>query len=218
MKNEDKNFIAYEHRTITVGNDMESIWRDGYKNFGWKLEKNEPAIVKHVWGPILVMLAPLALIPGSPALKMITDHKSEAKVELKFKRSRDIPKKAELNQLQSRFESCAEEIDSLEGSKRSTATATAYLVGLIATVFMAISVFSFLAGSIQLCILAAIAGFTGWILSYFVYQSVKGSRTRRVGPLIERQYDSLYDACARASMLLHSEQPHNAAGTAGSQS
>lgn len=199
----DDNFIAYEYKTVTAPRNMESVWKDGYKNFGWKLEKSQAALVKHVWGPIRVMVAPLALLPGTPFAKMVMDHKSETNVELKFKRDRDIPRKSELNRLQSQFESYTQEIDYLEASKSSSAAAVACTVGIIGTVFMAASVFSFLAGMIPLSVLTAVPGFSAWILSYFIYQSVKGSKTKKVIPMIEKQYDNIYEACAKANVLLH---------------
>lgn len=197
------DFIAYEYKTVKVRRNMESIWTDSFKTFGWKLEKSVPAIIKHVWGPIALMVAPLAIFPGTPFRKMVADHKSETEVELKFKRDRALPKKAELNRLQSQFESHAGEIDNLETSKTSTATAVAYIVGLIGVVFMAFSVFSYLAGMLYFCILMAVPGFAAWILSYFIYQAVKGSRIKKVAPLIEQQYDSIYNVCAKADEILH---------------
>ncbi len=207
MNDNDKNFIANEYRSVTVTRDMEAVWRDAFANFGWKLGKREPAIVKPVWGPFRVMLAPLALIPGSPCLKMITSHKSETKVELKFKRDRELLKKSELNQLQSRFEACAADISSLEEAKKSTATAVAYSVGLIGTVFMGISVFSFLGGMLPICIMAAIPGFAGWVLAYYIYRVVKGRKTRKVTPFIEKKYDMIYEICGKANTILHTAKP-----------
>lgn len=32
--------MAYEYK-INVRHDMESVYRDSYKNFGWKLEKSK---------------------------------------------------------------------------------------------------------------------------------------------------------------------------------
>jgi hypothetical protein len=181
VQNKENTFVAYEYKRVTIRRHLEGMLKDTYCHFGWKLEKSEPAVVKHVWGPIRVMLAPLALIPGSPAGKMIVDHKSETKITLTFKRDKFICNKTKLNRLQSRFEACAMTINSLEESKRTTAAALSYAVGLIGTVFMGVSVFSHLAGMLPLSIFMALPGFAGWILPYFIYQAEKNRKTRKVG-------------------------------------
>ena len=203
---QEHSFTGYEYKSVTVSMNLEALWRDGYREFGWKLDRSAPAIVRHIWGPLRIMVAPLAIFPGGPFSKMISDHPSETRAELKFKRNRSIPKKAELSQLQSRFEASAAEIDNLEDSKSSFAAAAACVTGLTGTVFMAASTFAYLADMLQLCILMAVPGFAGWLLAYYVYQGVKGSRTRKLNPLIEKQYDNINEACRRASMIIHSEE------------
>ena len=32
------SFIGYEYKSLTVNRRMESVYADGYQNFGWKLE------------------------------------------------------------------------------------------------------------------------------------------------------------------------------------
>ena len=68
---ENNNFVGYEYKAVKVPKELESLWNDSMMNFGWQLEKSEPARVKHIWGPLRVMIAPLALIPGTPFRKMI---------------------------------------------------------------------------------------------------------------------------------------------------
>lgn len=196
------SMVGYEYKSVTVRKDLESLWRDGYAQFGWKLEKSGPATQKHVWGPFRLLLAPLALIPFSPVGQWIEDHPSPTKAELKFKRNRAIAKKAELNQLQFRFEEGVAQIERLEKNKQISAAAIAYLIGFTGTLFMGVSVFSYLADMQQLSILMAIPGFSGWILSFFAYQNVKSSKSRKATPLIERQYDSIYETCRKASDIL----------------
>jgi hypothetical protein len=201
---QEQSFIGYEYKSLIVQMNMESLWRDGYNAFGWKLDKSVPAIKKHLWGPLRILVAPLAIFPGSPFAKMILDHPLETKAELKFKRDRAIRKKAELSQLQSQFEASAVQIENLEISKKSIPTVAASITGLVGTVFMAASVFAYLTGMLQLSILIAIPGFAGWILSYFVYQAVKGSRTRKLAPFIEKEYDTIHETCKKANTFIHS--------------
>lgn len=123
-------------------------------------------------------------------------------VTLKFRRNRKIRNKAELSRLQRKFESGAQEIENLEKSKTTGASITALSVGLAGTAFMAAAVFSFMGGMIPLMIILAIPGLAGWALSYFCYGRVKGKKILDVEPLIEKQYDEIYDVCAEAYKLL----------------
>lgn len=198
----DNNFVGYEYKTVKIPKELESLWNDSMQNFGWKLEKSEAAMVKHVWGPIRVLLAPLALIPGSPFRKMVTDHESETEVELTFKRDKNIAGKTDLTRLQTQFETYARGIESLEDSKSSSATIAAYVIGLIGTVFMGVSMFTYLAGSLPLMVVMAIPGLLGWILPNFVYKSLKGKKIHTVEPQIEKQHESIYDVCKRANGIL----------------
>jgi len=169
---DNKNFIGYEYRDVTVQGNMESVYADGYSNFGWILDK--------------------------------TDSSGLSSTKLKFKRDRQIPHKSELTGFQHQFDKSAREIVNLENSEGTGASKVALTIGFIGTVFMALSVFSVLADKIALCIVFAIPAFLGWILPYFIYKAVKNSRTKKVAPLIEKQYDSIYDVCKQANALLQS--------------
>lgn len=172
MSENNNNFVGYEYRDVIVQGDMESVYIDGYSNFGWTLNKK-----------------------GSSGL---------SSTSLKFKRDRQIPHKSELIGYQHQFDKSAREIVNLENSKSTGANRVAWIIGFIGTVFMALSVFSVLADKIALCIIFAILAFIGWILPYFIYKTVKNSRTKKVAPLIEKQYDNIYDVCKQANALLES--------------
>ena len=168
----DDNFIGYEYKEINVDRDKEGVYADGYPNFGWQLEKS-----------------------SAPIFGIST-------VYLKFKRDRKISNKAELSRLQRQFESNVSEIEKLEQSKTTTASITAYTIGLIGTALMAGSVFAFLAGMITLCIILAVPAFVGWALGYFSFIKIKNKRIEKVTPLIEQQYDAIYEVCEKAHGLL----------------
>lgn len=202
MEKENK-FIGYEYKDIKIKVEREALWVDGYKNFGWKLEKSRPAIVKHVWGPIRIMVAPLAIFPGSPFSKMVCDHKSESKVELTLKRDKEMQRKSEINDLQLQFENSAKEIDRLDKSKSTVASVTSYVMGGIGTIFMTGSVFAYLSGMIQLSVVLAGPGFGGWILSYLIYNIIKWSMTKKADQLIEKQYEDIYEICKKANTLIY---------------
>ena len=167
------NFIGYEYKEITVDRDMEGVYADAYPNFGWKLESGAASIF------------------GLSA------------VNLKFKRDRKIRNKAELTRLQRQFESNVNEIERLEQSKTTTAFTTAMTVGLIGTAFLAGAVFAFIyAEMIPLMILLSIPGFIGWALPYQLYKKIQANRTKKILPLIEKQYDTIYEVCEKAHSLL----------------
>jgi hypothetical protein len=171
-KNEN-NFIGYEYKDITVTRSMESVYTDGYSNFGWALDRSTPSLQQGIQG-----------------------------VTLKFKRDRKIRNKVELTRLQRQFDSCVAEIEALESSKATGAMIAAFSIGLVGTAFMAGSVFAYLAGMILLCIILAIPAFIGWILPYFCYNNIRRNKIAKVEPLIDSQYDKLYDVCEKANALL----------------
>lgn len=199
---QNKKFTNYEYKSVVVNRDKESVWKDSYQNMGWELEKSQPAIVKHVFGPIRIMIAPLAIIPGTPFAKMAVDHKSETKVELTFKRNRNLDNKAEINRLQLKFESAVKTIGQLEDSRITGAATASYMIGLLGTIFMAGSVFSYLGGFLLPSIVLAVPGFICWLVSYFAYRGFKDKKTRKVAPMIEEQYDTIYDICQKANVLI----------------
>lgn len=165
-------FVGYEYKSITVDRDMESIYADGYQNFGWILEST-----------------------SKPQVGVNT-------IAMKFKRDRKIRNKAELTRLQRQFDACASEVTRMEKSKTSHATAVALIVGLIGTAFLAGATFAYLGGLIVLCIVLALPGFIGWILPNFLHHSTYAKQAAKVDPLIEKKQDEIYEVCERANALL----------------
>ena len=188
---EVQEFTGYEYKTIDVRKEMEQLWADSYASYGWELTKKEPAIVKHVWGPLRVMMAPLALLPGTPFSKMIIDHESDRNTSLTFRRNKQIGNKAELIRLQHQFEIKAKEIDYLETSKKSGAAAIVYTVGLAGTVWMGFATFAYLAGNVPACVIFAVPGILGWVLPAFIYKGARNRKTGKVNPMIEQHYDAI---------------------------
>lgn len=170
----ENHFIGYEYKDITVSRDMETVYSDGYANFGWLLE-------------------------GSDILSTLQGTNT---VNLKFKRDRKIRNKAELTRLQHQFETCAGEIVSLERSKAVAASVAAYAVGLIGTAFMAGSVFAYIGGLLAPSIVLAVPGFLGWIIPYFAYCKIKKNKTAKLTPMIDQKYDEIYTTCEKANGLL----------------
>lgn len=174
MEKQSKSFIAYEYKEISVNDSNASFYMDCYEAFGWEPDSN------------------------TSAQSSVTGR------TLRLKRDRKIINKAELTRLQRHFEACANEIDMLERSKKSSATMWSLLVGLIGTAFMAGSVFAITdtPPQILLCIILAIPAFIGWILPIFIYRSVFNKQNKKVQPLIEDKYDEIYDICEKGHSLL----------------
>ncbi len=172
IRNENK-FIGYEYKDFTVNRKMESVYADGYQDFGWTLEEITPS-VKGVFAEVM-----------------------------RFKRDRKIINKAELTRLQRQFEACVAEIETLERVKVLTASVVAYIIGVLGTAFMAGAVFAQNAGMIPLTIIFAIPGFVGWIIPYFCYSHIRSKKTAKVIPLIENKYDEIYEVCEKANSLLN---------------
>ena len=166
-----ENFIGYEYKEVFTTREKEGLYTDGYPSFGWKVDGSVPS-----------------------ALGFST-------VNLRFKRDRKICNKAELTRLQRQFEAGIAEIEHLENSKTNSAFITAMSVGLVGTAFMAGSTFSFLGDMIPLMIILAIPAVIGWLLPYFLYKKVQAKRTATITPLIEKQYDTIYEACEKGHAL-----------------
>lgn len=172
-KRERSNFVGYEYKDVTARNDMVALWSDSMVSFGWELEESTASIVQGI-----------------------------NTVNLKFKRDRKIRNKAELTRLQRQFEASVREIETLEKSKTMNASIFAFTFGIIGTAFMAGSVFTYIGDMLLPSIILAIPGFIGWILPYFCYVKLKDKKTASVTPLIDHQYDMIYETCEKASSLL----------------
>jgi len=168
-----RGFVGYEYKSVTVKRDMTNLYTDCFPSFGWTLESK------------------------APALDWVTS------VTLKYRRDRKIVNKMELTRLQRQFESQASEINKLETSKTVGASAVAYVIGILGTAFMAGSVFAVTSGMIPLCIILAVPAFIGWIIPYFCYRCMSAKKAEQVTPLIEQQYDAIYETCEKASALLY---------------
>ena len=122
-------------------------------------------------------------------------------VYLKFKRDRRIPNKSELTQVQQKVESHIKSIEKLENSKNIIPSSVAYSIGLVGSAFMAGATFSFLADFIVACIILAIPGFIAWGVAYLAYLRVKESKTAKTAPMIDREYDAIYEICDKINKV-----------------
>lgn len=171
-KSNNKSFIGYEYKEITVERSLENLYVDSYENFGWELENISDTVL------------------------------GTSTVNMEFKRDRKIINKPELTRLQRQFDSYANEILKTTKSVFSKAFTTAFTVGLLGTAFMASAVFSMNSNETTLCIILAIPAFICWILPYFLYKLTYHKKENEVSSFIESKYDEIYQICERANALL----------------
>lgn len=171
---ENNKFVGYEYKETVIDSSSLSAYLDGYENFGWVLDENQPDIQR------------------------------TGKIVLKLKRDRKIMNKTELTRLQKHFEDCMKQIETLENSKTSLATVIALIIGVVGTAFMAGSVFAVTHEPplVVWCIILAIPGFIGWIMPYFMYEKVKQKKTEKVNPIIDIKQDEIYEICEKGHKLL----------------
>ena len=170
-----QTFESYDYLKVSVEENLVSQYMDGYSSFGWRPDENIPT------------------------------EKANGKMQLHFKRSRNILSKTELIRLQRHYEACMTEIAALESSKGSVPMIVSLTSGLVGCAFMAGSVFAVTEEKpiIWLMILLAIPGFALWGGSYFGYKLAKARRTAQVEPLIEAKYDEAYQVCEKAQQIIN---------------
>lgn len=204
MEKEEK-YIGYDYKELVVSRKLEPAWRDSFTSFGWNVEESAPVVKKPAWGPIRVMAAPLALLPGSFFKDMVQEHESDREVELRLKRDRQIKNKNELNRLQITMEGTLGEMEHMEGTKTLGASLAAYVIGLVGTVFMGLATFSYLAVNLTSCIVFAVPGFLGWILAFAVFCRMKGKKEKSVSEAMVKKYEKLNTICMEAHDLITAE-------------
>lgn len=136
---------------------------------------------------------------------IMDNEKSKENALYVLKRKRQIANKMELLRLENNLEACRNEISKLQKSIQTYATVAAIVVGLIGTVFIALSTFAIVGTppNTMLCILFAIPGFIGWILPCFIYQLFKRKRQQKINCFMEEKSDEIDRICDKAMSLMH---------------
>lgn len=163
---------TYEYTTVRTVRDLESLYRDTYRNFGWIVDGY-----------------------GSSLPNANT-------VALKFKRPRRIKNRPQVVELQRKAERALIEIAALEKSKGTSAFAVSVTTGITGSAFLAGSVFAIDADQWGLSIPLGAIGLIGWLAGYLAYGRVRARRTGRVTPLIDQRYDIVYETSEQAAHLL----------------
>ncbi|GAA2182483.1 hypothetical protein GCM10009785_21940 [Brooklawnia cerclae] len=171
------DYVAYEYLTVQADRDLEPLYKDTYRSFGWIIENTTTGV----------------LAGGAPNPTTVT---------LKLKRDRRIRNRPLVNELQRKAESAMEAIHDLENSRTSTALAVALAIGIVGSAFLAGSVFAIEAGLWVLSIPLGAVGLLGWLAGYLAHGRIKARKTTQTAPLIDEQYEIIYDASEQAARLL----------------
>ena len=163
------DFVPYEYTTNRVDRELEPVYRDSYRNFGWIVDDT------------LTILAP------------------DGSVTFTLKRDRRLRNRPMLQELQRRCDKALTAISAMERSKTTTATAAALALGVAGSVLL---IGALLAGSLVLSVPLLAVGLIAWVLGYFAHGLVRENRSDRLTPLIDDQYDVVYQTGEQASRLL----------------
>lgn len=184
--------IGYDYKTIEISKTHALLCKDSYQTLGWKLDKQEAVIRKPLWGPLRLLLAPLAMLPGSFLKTYMSEHASFTKEVLYFKRDRAIKDKSTKLNKQVELDQTIFEMEQLDVNKARTASIIGYLIGIFGTICMGFSVFAYLDQEMTRCMVFAIPGFLAWILSYVAYRFLKTKHARRVERKLEEKANKVY--------------------------
>jgi hypothetical protein len=175
-------FTAYEYASVRAPRDLESLYQDTYRSFGWTVESTELA-------------DPIRPLPLTPAIHPST-------ITLKLKRDRGIRNRQMVQTLQRKAEGSLSNIARLEKSKTTRAMVLAVTIGIVGAAFLAGSIFLMNGGLLVLSIVLGAIGLIGWLGGFVAYLGVKSRRTTTVIPLIDREFDVLYETSEQAARLL----------------
>lgn len=168
----ENNFIGYEYQTVSSPQSLESVYTDGYQNFGWEMEGSS---------------APTG---RTTSMKFKRDRKIRNKAELtRLQRQFDacVDEIKSMEQSKNVKASIVAYVFGLIGC--------AFMAGSIFAITAA-------PPNTILCIILGVPGLIGWIIPYFCYVSIREKKAEAINPLIDKKYDEIYEVCEKANSLL----------------
>ncbi|MFT3860276.1 hypothetical protein [Micropruina sp.] len=166
-----QGYVGYEYLTVTADHDLESLYKDTYRSFGWLVERRTTSIRK----------------VGSVAIGL--------------KRDRNLRNRPLLTALQRTAEKALATISHLEKSRTTAATATALAFGVAGSALLAGSVFAIGAGLWAFSIPVGAAGLICWLAIRLAHRCVEARRVARTAPMIDQQYAIVREASEQAARL-----------------
>lgn len=168
----ENNFIGYEYQTVATPQSLESVYADGYQNFGWEMEGTS---------------APAG---GTTSIKFKRDRKIRNKAELTRLQRQFDACAGEIKSL--------EQSKSIKASIVAYALGLIGCAFMAGSVFAITAV----PPNTILCIILSVPGFIGWIIPYFCYVFIRRKKAEAINPLIDKKYDEIYEVCEKANSLL----------------
>lgn len=166
-------YVAYDYLNVRAERELEPLYKDTYRSFGWTIEG---------YG---------ASSPGTGTLT------------LKLKRDRRIKSRPLVTELQRKAEGALSEIASLERSKSTNPLVLALTIGIVGSAFLAGSVFAITESDHWgLSIPLGAIGLLAWLAGFLSYGRVRARKTAQLTPVIDRQYDIVYETAEHAAQLL----------------
>ena len=124
------------------------------------------------------------------------------KVELRFCRDRNLPKKNELNRLQNYFENTMGELEHMEQTRIRTVYAGCSASGILGALLLAFAVIAVLSGRIWTGIGFAVPGVLAWVVGAVLYYLVRGRQEKEITRNYIQKTKQLDDICYEAYHLL----------------
>lgn len=176
----NEEYITYEYKSINVKTDLEQMYIDCYKNFGWIPVNN----IREDY--------------------YINDNPNPNLINIKFKRNRKIQHRETLNKLQEKYEQALLKVNKLENEPNLKGLIYSMSLGIVASIFLTISIFSATGEKTAwfLAIFCGIIGIIGCIMPYFIYKNTKTKSENENKTKIEEQYNIMYDICEQVKKIL----------------
>jgi len=165
------DFVAYEYEAVRVDRDLEPLYKDAYRNFGWTVEDRETSLP------------------------------SAGTVTLKLKRDLRVKNRTRVIELQGECEDALAAIARMERSKTTAATGAAVGVGLLGAANLAASIFALNEDMLFVSVAMGVFGLLGWAATYFVHGRIKAKKTAQLTPLIDGEYAIVRSTSEQAARL-----------------
>lgn len=167
----ESEFVAYEYSTVRVPRELEGLYADSYRDFGWIVDGRQP-------GPTAGTASTLQL-----------------------KRDRRLKNRSMIVELQRSCDTALTSIAALDRSASTTAISVAIAFGIAGSALLAGSVFLLGGGLIVLSIVLGAVGLLGWLAGYLGFGRAKTRRAAQVAPRITELYETVYETREQASRL-----------------
>lgn len=174
------DYAGFEYAKVRAPQQLEPLYRDAYRNFGWSLESTDAR-------------PPVRPLPLLPAIRSNT-------VTLNFTRDRGIRNRPMVQELQRKADASLASIARMERSKKSVGTTIAILLGVVGAVFLAVSLFMGALGVLPTVL--GVIGLVAWAGGAIAYVGIKASRTAKLAPVIDKEQDALFAAGEQAARLI----------------